>query len=298
MPEQTIGQTARAEGFRELHAGPAPLRLVNAWDALTARVFALAGAPAMGTSSFAVALSRGYADGERLPWATVRTAIAEVVDAAGDVPVTADIEAGQGSSPDDVARAVTDVIEAGAVGVNIEDSRPDVPGRLFDAAAQCERLAAARASADATPVPLYVNARCDVWFGADAASWSGDQLSEGLARAAAYVEAGADGVFLPGLLDADTLATICREIPAPVNVMLWPGLPPVDELAAIGVRRISQGATAFLLDVGYLERMTKAFLEGPHDQAGGDVVPAFHLIGPLAQRNAGTLDQPPGGAAP
>lgn len=285
MSEPTIDQTARAEAFRELHAGPAPLRLVNAWDALTARVFALAGAPAVGTSSFAVALSRGHPDGQRLPWTTVRTTIAEIVDAAGDVPVTADIEAGQGPSPEEVARAVTDVIEAGAVGVNIEDSLPDVPGRLVDVAAQCERLAAARASADATPVPLFVNARCDVWFGADAPSGSGDRLSEGLARAAAYVEAGADGVFLPGLVDAGTLATICREIAAPVNVMLWPGLPPVDELAAIGVRRISQGGAAFLLDVGYLEQMTKAFLEGPHDQAGGDVVPAFHLIGSLAQGN-------------
>jgi len=281
MPEQTIDQTARAKAFHQLHAGPAPLRLVNAWDALSARVFALAGAPAVGTSSFAVAMSRGRPDGQRLPWPTVRTAIVEIVDAAGDVPVTADIEAGQGPAPDDVAQAVADVVEAGAVGVNIEDSQPEVPGQLFATTAQCERLAAARASADAAAVPLYVNARCDVWFGGDIGS--GDQLSEGLARAAAYVEAGADGVFFPGLIDADTLATVCREIPAPVNVMVWPGLPPVDDLAALGVRRISQGATAFLLDVGYLERTTKAYLEGPHDQAGGDVVPAFHLIGALAQ---------------
>jgi 2-methylisocitrate lyase-like PEP mutase family enzyme len=293
MAEQTIDQTARAKTFRELHSGPAPLRLVNAWDALSAQVFALAGAPAVGTSSFAVALSRGHADGQRLPWAVVRTAIAEIVEAAGDVPVTADIEAGQGPLPSDVASAVGDVIAAGAVGVNIEDVLPDVPGRLVDTKAQCERLAAARASADATPVPLYVNARCDVWFGAEPASgWgsdsgsgAGDQLSEGLARAAAYVEVGADGVFFPGLVDAGALATICREIPAPVNVALWPGLPPVEELAALGVRRISQGGAAFLLDVGFLERMTKAFLEGPHDALGGEVVQAFHLIGDLSQRN-------------
>jgi 2-methylisocitrate lyase-like PEP mutase family enzyme len=282
MAEQTMDQTARAKVFRELHTGPGPLRLVNAWDALSARVFALAGAPAMGTSSFAVALSRGRPDGQQLPWATVRTAIAEMVEAAGDVPVSADIEAGQGSSPDDVARAVTEVIEVGAVGVNIEDTLPDVPGRLVDTAAQCDRLAAARASAAATSVPLFVNARCDIWFGSAAPSGSDDPLAEALTRAAAYVEAGADGVFFPGLVDAGELATLCREIAAPVNVMAWPGLPPVDELAALGVRRISQGATAFLLDVGYLERTTKAYLEGPHDQAGGDVVPAFHLIAALA----------------
>jgi 2-methylisocitrate lyase-like PEP mutase family enzyme len=283
MSEHTIDQTARAKAFHELHAGPAPVRLVNAWDALTARVFALAGAPAVGTSSFAVAMARGKPDGQQLPWATVRTVIAEIVDAADDVPVTADIEAGHGPAPGDVAQAVAEVIEVGAVGVNIEDSRPEAPGRLFAPAAQGERLAAARASADAAGVPLYVNARCDVWFGGAAGSGPDEQLAEGLARAAAYVEAGADGLFFPGLIDADTLATVCREVPVPVNVMVWPGLPPVDELAALGVRRISQGATAFLLTAGYLERTTKAYLEGPHDQAGGDVVPAFHLVGSLAR---------------
>jgi 2-methylisocitrate lyase-like PEP mutase family enzyme len=95
------------------------------------------------------------------------------------------------------------------------------------------------------------------------------------------VEAGADGVFVPGLVDAEPLGTVCKEVAAPVNVMVWPGLPPVDELTALGVRRISQGATAFLLAAGYLERTTKAYLDGPHESAGGDVVPAFHLIGSL-----------------
>ncbi|MGH9209252.1 MAG: isocitrate lyase/PEP mutase family protein [Acidimicrobiales bacterium] len=282
MTDTPTVQASRAEAFRDLHAGPDPLRLVNAWDGLSARVFARSGAPAIGTSSFAVALANGYQDGQRIAWSRVCQVIADIVAAAGEVPVTADIEAGQGAHPDDVARSVSDVLAAGAVGVNIEDSDPGAPGTLFDVHAQSRRLAAAREVGEKMAVPLFINARCDVHFGAPIPP--DDRLPETLRRAHAYVEAGADGLFLPGLVDLDALRTVIEEVPAPVNVMLWPGLPPIDELAAIGVRRISQGGAAFLLDVGYLERTTRAFLDGPHETAGGDVVPAFHLIGELVHR--------------
>src|SRR5688572_30605549 len=130
--------------FRALHHGPAPLRLVNAWDALSARVFALAGAPAIGTSSFAVAFARGHADGQHLPWDEVVGAVAAMVAAAGDVPVSADIEAGQGADPSAVAAAVSDVVAAGAAGINLEDKVHGEEGALFDVGLQCERIAAAR----------------------------------------------------------------------------------------------------------------------------------------------------------
>jgi 2-methylisocitrate lyase-like PEP mutase family enzyme len=266
-----------AATFRRLHDGPAPLRLVNAWDALSARVFAVAGAPAIGTSSFAVAYARGYQDGQHIPWEQVCETVAEMT-AAVDVPVSADIEAGQGAAPDKVASAVADVLQAGAVGVNIEDSRPDAPGQLFDVAEQAERLAAARAASD----DLYINARCDVFFGA--AIPDEEKVDAALARAAAYVVAGADGIFLPGLLDLDTIGRVTSAMDAPLNVMLWPGLPPVEELEKAGVRRISQGAGSFLLAVAQLERLTKAYLDGPPDQLGGDLTPAFHLLPNLSYR--------------
>ena len=124
-PEEQIG---RAERFHQLHDASRLLRLVNAWDHFSARVFTLSGAPAIGTSSFAVALARGYWDGQQIPWAVVQEVVAVIVDAAGDLPVTADIESGRGHAPSDVETAVDDVISAGVVGVNIEDSVPESPG--------------------------------------------------------------------------------------------------------------------------------------------------------------------------
>jgi 2-methylisocitrate lyase-like PEP mutase family enzyme len=274
-------QISRAERFHALHAPGAPLRLVNAWDAFSARVFANAGAPAIGTSSFAIALANGYQDGEHIPWSTVCDVAAAITDAV-DLPVTVDIEAGHGVTPEAVRASVTDVLARGAVGINLEDSRPDQPGTLFDVAAQCARIAAARGVADEIAVPLFINARCDVWFGAAIAP--DDQYDAALARATAYIDAGADGIFVPGLTDRTTLAQLVVAVTAPINVMHWPGLPPFAELVDTGVRRVSQGGSAFLYAAASLERMTQAFLGDEPDAFGGDLVPAFHLLPVLAYR--------------
>jgi 2-methylisocitrate lyase-like PEP mutase family enzyme len=205
-----------------------------------------------------------------------------MVDAAGDVPVTADIEAGRGPAPSDVATTVDNVITAGAVGVNLEDSLPEARGELFTTEAQYDRLRAARAAAERRSLPLFINARCDVYFGARLAET--EQPQRLLERATAYAEAGASGVFVPGLTDLDILARLCDTVGVAVNVMAYPGLPSVEALASVGVRRISQGGASFLLTAGYLERATRAFLEGPFETAGGDVVPAVHLVRDLATR--------------
>jgi 2-methylisocitrate lyase-like PEP mutase family enzyme len=270
----------RADRFRALHHAEEPLRLVNVWDLVSARVAELAGAPALGTSSFAVAVAHGYPDGEHVPWPVVRELVGSITEAV-DVPVTVDVEAGGGASPDAVAATVADAVAAGAVGINLEDAHPDQPGSLFDVDEQCKRLAAARREADAGGVQRFVNARCDVWFGAALAP--GEQLAEARRRVQRYVEAGADGIFLPGLVDVGDLRTMVEEAGVPVNVMLWPGVPPVDQLRAAGVRRISQGAASFLLVLGHLEQTTRAYLDAPApaELELGAPVPAFHLIEPL-----------------
>src|SRR4051794_40520238 len=265
-----------AELFRRLHSGPVPFRLVNGWDALSARVLALAGAPAIATSSFAVAFAHGYADGEHVPWTDVCRNVEAIVDAV-EVPVSVDIEAGRGPLPAAVESAVTDVVGAGAVGINLEDRRHDTPAALFDTRQQCERIAAAR---DAGGADLFINARSDVFFGADIAE--GERLDAALSRATIYVEAGADGIFLPGLVDIEHIRHTAGAVTVPLNVMLWPGLPRVADLAGAGVRRISQGASSFLSNLGHLERITKAYLEGEPAELSGDVEPAFHLIPSLA----------------
>jgi len=252
-------QYERAVRFRDLHTQARPLQLANAWDATSARVLAAAGAPAIGTTSFGVALDHGVWDGELLPFDEVLTVAGEIASAV-DVPVSVDLEAGRGATPADVQRSVAAVLEGGAVGVNIEDAIPGQPGALRDVDEQAERIAAARAAATASGIPLFVNARCDVYFGADLPAEQ--RLDEVLRRAAAYRAAGADGLFLPGLLDVAVIAELTPHVGLPVNIMVGTGAPSLDDLASAGVRRLSQGGEPFLALAGMLELLTERYLAG------------------------------------
>ena len=147
---------------------------------------------------------------------------------------------------------------------------------MFATEAQCDRLRAARSVAERRSLPLFINARCDAYFGAQLAE--AERFGHLLDRSAAYVESGASGVFIPGLTDLDLLATLCNTVNVPVNVMMLPGLPSIEALGGVWVRRISQGGASFLLTAGFLERTTKSFVEGPYETVGGDVEPAVHLI--------------------
>ncbi|MFI8454247.1 isocitrate lyase/phosphoenolpyruvate mutase family protein [Kitasatospora sp. NPDC085464] len=223
----------RALRLREL-VTDGGLVLPNAWDAGSAAVIASAGARAVATTSGGVSWSLGHGDGQRLGRAAAVEAARRIV-AAVDLPVTVDAEGGYGPLPADVAETVTALVGAGAVGVNLEDSTV-VGGPLFPVAEQAERLRAARTAAAAAGLPeLVVNARTDVFlFGLGG-------LDDVLVRAEAYAQAGADGLFVPGLLDLDALTELCRRSALPVNAMAVPGGPSVAELAATGVRRISVG---------------------------------------------------------
>ena len=212
-----------ADDFRRLHA-EGVLVLPNAWDAASARLVERAGAAAVATTSGAVSWSLGVPDGDRLPLELLAGAV-ERIAAAVAVPVTADVEAG---GPD-VAATVRAVLAGGAVGVNLED-RGGAVGLHRD------RVAAAR---EAGGRDLFVNARIDLYlFGIGEPE---GRLAETIARAGVYAEAGADGIFVPGLVDLDVLRTLVAEIPLPLNVLAGPHAPAVDELAAVGVRRVSVG---------------------------------------------------------
>ncbi|MFJ7278119.1 isocitrate lyase/phosphoenolpyruvate mutase family protein [Kitasatospora sp. NPDC098663] len=232
-PTPTPTPRERALRLRELVVD-GPLVLPNAWDAGSAAVIASAGAPAIATTSGGVSWSLGRGDGHRLDRAQAVEAARRIV-AAVDVPVTVDAEGGYGPTPADVAATVAALVGAGAAGVNLEDSTA-VGGPLFPVAEQADRLRAARTAAAAAGLPeLVVNARTDVLlFGLGG-------LDDVLARAEAYAEAGADGLFVPGLLDLDALAGLCERSPLPVNAMAVAGGPTVAELAATGVRRVSVG---------------------------------------------------------
>ena len=222
----TTEQAQRAQAFAELHKPGQPLLLPNAWDVASAVAIAGAGAKAIATTSAGVAWSLGVPDGAGLGAKRAAAVIARIV-AALDLPVSADIEAGY----EDVAATVTAVLQAGAVGVNIEDRR-DGTG-LYEPAEQADRLAAARAAAHG--MAFWINARTDVFLAGTR------RIDDALERSAAYAAAGADSLFVPGLVDPAAIAELAKG-PLPVAVMVWPGAPSVAELAAAGAVRISLGS--------------------------------------------------------
>ncbi|GAB2904234.1 isocitrate lyase/PEP mutase family protein [Streptomyces mayteni] len=232
---------ARARLLHDLHRGEEPLVLPNAWDVASARLVAGAGARAVATTSSGVAWSLGTPDGDRLDRRLAVDLVARIA-AAVTVPVTADIEAGFASDAAGVGETVRLVIEAGAAGVNIEDTHHRGTDPLRPVAEQAARLAAARAAGEATGVPVFVNARVDVFLGAAAGRPRDESLRETVERGLAYLDAGADGIFVPGVTDPGTIAALAAELPAPLNVMTGPGAPPVAELAAAGAARISVGS--------------------------------------------------------
>jgi 2-methylisocitrate lyase-like PEP mutase family enzyme len=227
---------AKADAFRALHDGPL-LVLPNAWDAASAAVIAQAGAKAIATSSGGVSWSLGRRDGQQVSRAEMVEVVRRIA-AAVDVPVTADVEGGYGPEPADVAATVAAVVSAGAVGVNIEDSRPD--GTLFDVAGQADRLRAARAAATRAGLPeLWINARADVFL-CQIGPAEG-RLDDVLARASAYAQAGADSLFVIGLPGIDATRALVQASPLPINVMAGPGAPTATDFETVGVRRLSVG---------------------------------------------------------
>jgi 2-methylisocitrate lyase-like PEP mutase family enzyme len=249
-------QRSLAENLRSLH--DRTLVLPNAWDAASAAIIAQAGAAAIATTSGGVAWSAGKPDGHGLTREEMADLVARIVRVV-DVPVTADIEGGYGPSAADVAATVRAVVEAGAVGVNLEDSTAP-GGPLFDVGAQVERVRAAREAATEAGLPeLWINIRTDVYlFGIGEPE---GRLDEVLSRAGAYVGAGADSLFVPGLIDLETLRTLAEQSPLPVNVMVWPGAPTVAELEAVGVRRISVGTAIAQAAYAVAERAAAELLE-------------------------------------
>ncbi|MER6180011.1 isocitrate lyase/phosphoenolpyruvate mutase family protein [Streptomyces sp. NPDC001652] len=226
----------RALAFHALHVPGRPLVLPNAWDTASARVVEDAGAAAVATTSAGLAWALGAADGDRVERERVLGVVADIVGAVG-VPVSADVESGYAEDPAGVAATVRAVLAAGAVGVNIEDALyGEGVGPLRDVAAQAERIAAAREAADAEGVPLFVNARIDTFL-----RGAGD-VDVTLERAAAFRAAGADGIFVPGAVDPGTVKLLVDGVDGPLNVMVGPGAPPVAELAALGVARVSAGS--------------------------------------------------------
>jgi 2-methylisocitrate lyase-like PEP mutase family enzyme len=248
----------KADQFHALHRRGEPIVLANAWDVASARVVENAGAAAVATTSAGVAWSLGAPDGDELGRDQALELIARVARAV-NVPVTADIENGFAETTEGVAETIRGVLAAGAVGVNIEDAVYTAAGpELRAVTEQAERLAAARQAADAADVNLFINARIDVYFRAagDPSEW----LDATIARAAAFIEAGASGIFVPGVADTETISALVDAIDAPLNILGGPGALSIPALAKLGVARVSLGSSIAAAAYGLVDRSVREAL--------------------------------------
>jgi 2-methylisocitrate lyase-like PEP mutase family enzyme len=250
--------------FHELHIPGNPLVLFNIWDAGSARAVAGAGAKAIATGSFGVAEAQGMKDGEGFPLDAVLLNLARILNVT-DLPVTIDMEAGYGVDPMQVGKSVAAARAAGAAGINIEDRMPGL-AELLPIAEQSARIAAAAESG------LFVNARCDVFRGRPADDHGPALVALALDRASAYADAGASGLFVPFTTNRSCIAAICEGSPIPVNIIWTPaasgGFSGSEELAGLGVARISHGHRPWAAAMGWLAAAAKSVFAGdlpPYD---------------------------------
>jgi 2-methylisocitrate lyase-like PEP mutase family enzyme len=332
MTPLTLAQ--KASRLLELHHGSQPLVLINAWDAASAAMIEHCGLPAIATSSAAMANALGFPDGQYLPWPQMLNAVARVCRAV-KVPVTADIESGFAANVTALETSITQIIRAGAVGVNLEDVMPASPdfqnddsqkedssktdpkktdrntadattattktaepirhgSPLFPLSEQIARIQAARRAAHAAGIHLVINARTDAYWQAGVSP--AEAMRGTLERGKAYLQAGADCIFIPGLRNPDHIKTVidhlsaglhtanlpAADLPtndlrtadlpnkdlraahqdtvhrvAPVNILAGPGVPPIPELARLGVKRVSYGSGPHRAAMGLLRRIAE-----------------------------------------
>jgi 2-methylisocitrate lyase-like PEP mutase family enzyme len=246
-------QQKKAQQFGALHVKGTPLVLYNAWDAGSAKAIADAGAKAVATSSWSVAAAQGYEDGEDLPLPLAEQIIGRVA-AAVDVPVTVDFEGGYSEDDRELAANASRLLERGIVGINFED-RVVKGNELYGIERQAQRIAAIRKAAEKKGIPLFINARTDVFLG------HGDDVNEALERAQAYAAAGASGFFIPGLTDDALIRRIAGEVTLPVNVMMMEGVSVIGQLAKLGVARVSYGPIPY---IEAMKALRKAAGESSH----------------------------------
>lgn len=238
----------KAERLLELHHQDDPLVLVNAWDAASARIVEEAGFPAIATTSSGVANSLGYPDGEQVPPGEMLAAIRRMVRCV-QMPVTADVEAGYG----DPVSVTVALIEAGAVGLNIEDF---VGNSLQPIGSQAATIGLVRETADGLGVPLVINARCDIYL--NKVGEEETRFDRTVERLRAYADAGASCLFVPGVTDASLIGSLVQVSPLPLNILAVKGSPTVSELKSLGVKRISVGGGPMRAAMGLTKRIAES----------------------------------------
>ena len=242
----------KIETFAALHIAGTPLILFNIWDAGSAVAVAKAGASALATGSWGVAGAHGAGDGEALPFDLVIGNARRIVSVT-ELPVSVDLETGYGPSLGDVRASAQAVVDAGAVGINLEDRIIGGEG-LYPVAEQSARIAAAASTG------VFVNARTDLFIKAPLDSHNMELIGQAVERAKAYADAGARCFFAPFLIDPDLIAALCDASPLPVNILVRPGCTSHAEMAKLGVARISHGHGPWAAAMDWLEQQAREVL--------------------------------------
>ena len=247
-------QITLAQRFSDLHTAPQLLVLPNAWDAGSAVIFEKEGFSAVGTTSAGIAYSLGYPDGEQLTLGDLLEVEKRILRRLS-VPLSVDIETGYGNDVAQVVNSVMQVVELGAVGINLEDGLSGASPRLLDLTEQCEKIDALGRLRRSIAVPFVINARTDVfWLQVGDAE---ARLAEAVERAQAYLEAGADCIFVPGHLEPSLIRELTTAIPGPLNIIATPDCPSVAELEGLGVARLSLGSGPVRAALGITQKIAR-----------------------------------------
>ncbi len=247
-------QKAKANDFRALHRGGKILVVPNIWDVASARMIEEAGYPAIATTSAGVAFSLGYPDGQKISREEMLARVGRIARAV-KIPVSADLEAGYGNRPEDAAKTAQAAIDAGAVGINLEDSTGDPANPLVELSLQLEKIRAIRETALKAGVLLVLNARTDVYL--REVGRPEVRYFEAMNRIMAYRDAGADCLFVPGVRDSETITKLVADVKAPVNILAGPGSPSIPALQSMGVARVSLGSAVMRATLGLLRRVAE-----------------------------------------
>ena len=279
-------QIQHGERFRALHAGSQTFLMPNAWDSGSACMLATGGFPCLATTSAGIAYSLGQPDFEGRVSRSQMMERIHLIAAAVDLPVSADLEAGFGSAPQDVAETIRLAIQAGVVGGNIEDLSGDPHAPLFDIGLASERIRAAREAADGSGIPFTLTARTDCYL-----AGLSSPFAEAVRRATIFREMGADCLFVPGIQDAETIAALAREIDAPINVVI--GLTgsafTVSQLSMLGVKRISIGGSLARSALGLIRRAAQEMREHGSFSFAEQQIPDAELSSFFASLNKGAI---------
>jgi 2-methylisocitrate lyase-like PEP mutase family enzyme len=251
-------QARKAEILRKLHIGPPVLVLPNAWDVASACVLEELGYPAIATTSAGVAFALGYPDGQRITRDEMLEVVARIARAVR-VPVTADMESGYGTTLADMAETAKAIVASGAVGLNLEDVTGETESSHVNTELQAEKIRVIRETSAALGVSLVINARTDIYL--MPIGPEGMRFERTVERLRAYRAAGADCVFVPGLVDRALIERLVKAVDAPLNILVSPGCPSIPELEALGVGRASIGSGVMRATLALVRRIGKELME-------------------------------------